>query len=151
MFFVAFPVTRTVFPLLFNPSYQFSSFFISSVFQPSFSVASNFFAFSSFSDYHVGLFWVISVVLSRLELFLVSLSLVWYVLLLLLLFTFTCSGVRGSLWSLFVPSFPLFWPNFCLFIIRLPFLSLAQSCVPPLGLVVLSVCTYGVVLLKDRT
>ena len=51
---------------------------------------------------------MISIVLSHLELFLVSLSLVCYVLLLLLLFTFTCSGVRGSLVVVVCSFFPTF-------------------------------------------
>ena len=37
-----------------------------------------------------------------------SMSLVWYVFLLLPLFTFTCSGVCGSLVVVFCPFFPTF-------------------------------------------
>ena len=37
-----------------------------------------------------------------------SLSLIWYVFLLLPLFTFTCSGVRGSLVVIVCPFFPTF-------------------------------------------
>ena len=55
---------------------------------------------------------MISIVLSRLELFIVSLSLVWYVILLLLLFTFTCSGVRGSLVVIVCSFFPTFLAEF---------------------------------------
>ena len=56
---------------------------------------------------------MISIVLSRLELFLVSLSLVWHVLLLLLLmFTFTCSRVRGSLVVVVCSFFPIFLAEF---------------------------------------
>ena len=51
---------------------------------------------------------MISIVLSRLKLFLVSLSLVWYVSLLLPLFTFACYGVRGSLVVVVCPFFPTF-------------------------------------------
>ena len=51
---------------------------------------------------------MISIVLSRLELFLASLSLVWYVFLLLPMFTFTCSRVRGSLVVVVCPFFPTF-------------------------------------------
>ena len=66
------------------------------------------FFFSNFPYYHVGLFWVVSIVLSRLELFLVFLSLIWYIFLLLPLFTFICSGVRGSLEVVVCPFFPTF-------------------------------------------
>ena len=52
---------------------------------------------------------MISIVLSSLELFLVSLSLVWYVFFLLPLFTFTCSGVHGSLVVVVCPFFPTFF------------------------------------------
>ena len=65
-----------------------------------------FFAFSNFPDYRVGLFWVVSIILSRLKLFLMFLSLVWYIFLLLPLFTFTCSGVRGPLVVVVCPFFP---------------------------------------------
>ena len=99
-------VTLIVFPLFSSPYYLFSFFSISPVLQTSFSVASD--AFSNFPDYRVGLFWVISIVLSRLELFLVFRSLVWYVFLLPPLFTFTCSGVRGSLVVVVCPFFPTF-------------------------------------------
>ena len=51
---------------------------------------------------------MISTVLCRLALFLASLSLVWYVFLLLPLCTFTCSGVRGSLVVVVCPFFPTF-------------------------------------------
>ena len=51
---------------------------------------------------------MIYIVLSRLGLLLVSLSLVWYVFLLLPLFTFTCSRVRGSLVVIVCPFFPTF-------------------------------------------
>ena len=51
---------------------------------------------------------MISTVLSHLELFLVSLSLVLYVFLLLPLCNFTCSGVCGSLMVVVCPFFPTF-------------------------------------------
>ena len=51
---------------------------------------------------------MISIALSRLGLFLVSLSLAWYVFLLLPLLTFTCFGVRGSLVVVVCPFFPTF-------------------------------------------
>ena len=51
---------------------------------------------------------MISIVLSPLELFLVSLSLVQYVFLLLPLCTFTYSGVCGSLVVVVCPFFPSF-------------------------------------------
>ena len=51
---------------------------------------------------------MVSIVLSRVELFLVFLFLVWYVFLLLPLFTFTCYGVRGSLVVVVSPFFPTF-------------------------------------------
>ena len=51
---------------------------------------------------------MISDVLSRLGLFLVSLSLVQYVFFLLPLCTFTCYGVRGSLVVVVCPFFPTF-------------------------------------------
>ena len=51
---------------------------------------------------------MISIVLSRLALFLMSLSLVRYVFLFLSLCTFTCSGVRGSLMVLVCPFFSTF-------------------------------------------
>ena len=51
---------------------------------------------------------MVSIILSRLELFLIFLSLVWYVFLLLPLFTFTCSRVRGSLMVVVCPFFPIF-------------------------------------------
>ena len=51
---------------------------------------------------------MISIVLSRLALFLMSLYLVRYVFLFLPLCTFTCSGVRGSLVVLFCPFFSTF-------------------------------------------
>ena len=63
---------------------------------------------------------MISIVLSRLELFHVSLSLVWYVFLLLLMFTFTCSGVRGSLVVVFCLFFPIF------FVLNFAFLSFVR-------------------------
>ena len=58
---------------------------------------------------------MISIVLSRLELFLASFSLVWYVFLLLPLFTFACSGVRGSLVVVVCPFFPTFFAKILLF------------------------------------
>ena len=51
---------------------------------------------------------MVSIVLSLLELFLLFLSLVWYVFLLLPLFTFTCSGFCGSLVVVVCPFFPTF-------------------------------------------
>ena len=51
---------------------------------------------------------MIYIVLSRLQYFLVFLSLVWYVFLLLPLFIFTCSRVRGSLVVVVCPFFPTF-------------------------------------------
>ena len=51
---------------------------------------------------------MISIILSRLEYFLVFLSLVWYVFLLLPLFIFTCAGVHGSLVVVVCPFFPTF-------------------------------------------
>ena len=51
---------------------------------------------------------MISIVLSHLELFLASLSLVWFVFILLPLFSFTYSGVRGSLVVVVCPFFLTF-------------------------------------------
>ena len=87
---ISFPLSR--FPLFFKPL----------------SLWPRTFAFSNFPDCRVGLSWVISTVLSRLELFLVSLSLVRYIFLLLPLCTFTCSRVRGSLVVVVYPFFPTF-------------------------------------------
>ena len=58
---------------------------------------------------------MISIVLSRLALFLVSLSLVRYVFLFLPLCTFTCSGVRVSLVVHVCPFFPTFLVGILLF------------------------------------
>ena len=51
---------------------------------------------------------MVSIILSRFELFLVFLSLVWHVFLLLPLFSFTCSGVCWSLVVVVCPFFPTF-------------------------------------------
>ena len=104
------------------------------------SLWSRIFFFSNFPDYHVGLFWVVSIVLSHLELFLVFLSLVWYVFLLLPLFTFSCSRFRGSLVVVVCPFVPTFLAGILIFfIIRPTSLTFSQSCVLPLDQVVLLV------------
>ena len=66
----------------------------------------------NFSDYRSRLLLVVSIGLSRLGSSLLLSSLVWYVFLLLPLFTFSFSGFRGSRWSLFVSSSSLFWLEF---------------------------------------
>ena len=65
---------------------------------------------------------MISIVLSQLALFLMSLSLVRYVFLLFPLCTFTCSGVRGSLVVVVCPFLSHFfgWNFSFLLFVRLP-------------------------------
>ena len=76
-------------PRLFEPyPFFFKTFFL---------CGSRIFLSPVFSDHHSRLFLVIFVVLSRLGSSLLLSSLVWYVFLLLPLFTFSCSGFRGSL------------------------------------------------------
>ena len=92
---ISFPLSQ--FPLFFEPL----------------SLWSRIFFFSNFPDYRVGLFWVVSIIISCLELSIVFFSLVWYIFLLLPLF-------RGSLVVIVCPFFPTF------LIEILPFLSFVQ-------------------------
>ena len=112
----------------------------------------------TFSDHRLRLLLVVFVILSRLGLSLSFSSLFWYVFF-SPLFTFNCSGFRGSLvvivclcfltffgWDSVVGSFRSnlrllrrVWLGFRLFIIGSTSLVFAQSCVLPLGRVVLLV------------
>ena len=89
------------------------------------SLWSRIFLSRNFFDHRSRLLLVVSVVLSHLGSSLLFSSLVWYVFLLLPLFTFSCSGFRGSLVvdAFLVPSVFFFFTSSPMIIVCLIFLT----------------------------